>query len=83
MQAAPDPTDWTSVAAGLRSTVAKLVHVEESLAPNCTCIMCLDTFKARGGGLGGGVGWGVGVQPGRQSHMRVCQCVCTCTCGPA
>ncbi len=39
------------MASELRSTVAKLVHIEDSLAPPCTCLMCLDVFKVRAGAL--------------------------------
>ncbi|PNW84779.1 hypothetical protein CHLRE_03g158400v5 [Chlamydomonas reinhardtii] len=41
-----DPAAWSAVAVELRGTVAKLVHIEDSLAPPCTCLMCLDIFKA-------------------------------------
>ncbi|KAG2489903.1 hypothetical protein HYH03_011705 [Edaphochlamys debaryana] len=41
-----DPAAWHAVAGELRGTVAKLVHIEDSLAPPCTCLMCLDTFKS-------------------------------------
>ncbi|KAG2455043.1 hypothetical protein HYH02_000868 [Chlamydomonas schloesseri] len=41
-----DPAAWSAVAVELRSTVAKLVHIEDSLAPPCTCLMCMDVFKA-------------------------------------
>ena len=37
--------DWQQVAAGLRSAVAKIIHVEEALATNCTCMACMGTFK--------------------------------------
>lgn len=46
-----DPAAWSAVASELRSTVAKLVHIEDSLAPPCTCLMCLDVFKVRAGHL--------------------------------
>ncbi|GLI59321.1 hypothetical protein VaNZ11_001177 [Volvox africanus] len=44
--ASVNPAAWAVVAAELRGTVAKLVHVEESLAPPCTCLMCLEVFKS-------------------------------------
>ncbi|KXZ48672.1 hypothetical protein GPECTOR_26g575 [Gonium pectorale] len=44
--ASVDPASWSALAAELRGTVAKLLAVEDSLAPPCTCLMCLDVFKA-------------------------------------
>ncbi|GFR45639.1 hypothetical protein Agub_g7047, partial [Astrephomene gubernaculifera] len=44
--AAVDPAAWNAVASELRRTVAQLVHVEDSLGPPCTCLMCLEVFKS-------------------------------------
>ncbi|KAF5843690.1 hypothetical protein DUNSADRAFT_10865 [Dunaliella salina] len=47
----PPPTpqgqtaDWKTLAKELRTTVQKLVHVEDALASNCTCMLCLEVLK--------------------------------------
>eukprot|EP00798_Chlamydomonas_sp_ICE-L_P022861 gene22861-30034_t len=37
-------TDWSVLAKDLRHTINKIIHVEESLATNCTCMLCMDVF---------------------------------------
>uniref|UniRef100_A0A7S0USN9 RING-type domain-containing protein n=1 Tax=Polytomella parva TaxID=51329 RepID=A0A7S0USN9_9CHLO len=37
---------WGAVAGNVRSTVAQLLAMEESLGSNCTCLVCLEVFKA-------------------------------------
>ena len=37
--------EWQALAKEVRATVAKVLFVEESLASNVTCLLCLDVFK--------------------------------------
>ncbi|KAJ9531523.1 hypothetical protein QJQ45_015013 [Haematococcus lacustris] len=41
----PPSADWKLLARELKATVAKVLHVEESLASNMTCMLCLEVLK--------------------------------------
>ena len=45
MQSAAKDVDWTLLAQELRATVGRVLHVEESLAAQTTCLMCLDVLR--------------------------------------